>query len=427
VSTPGPMPPGRPGLVAPGLPGAGTSGSRKRSAPPSGARQSLVAPGRPGAGTSRILLTGATGFLGREVLVRLLAEGREVLALTRPRSPDAAEARARLEAIVADTAPGTSTAGLSVAHGDVVEDGLGLAPWAEAWLAEGPVHVVHGAADVRFDLPWREIERQNVGGTRNVVALARKLAEAGRLHRLDYVSTAYVAGDRRDLAREDELDVGQRPRNVYERSKLLAEGVLRDAMAEGLPATVHRPSIIVGDSRTGRAASFKVLYWPMKIYATGRWRLCFGRPDATIDVVPVDFVAEAMVRLLGQEAAVGRTLHLAAGPEGQSTIGELAGLAERFFGGRPVRYFDPMIYQRWLRPIVKPLLGLVRPDVARRGGVYLPYLIANPSFDTAGLRALLGPEGPAVPRVTDYFETIMRFARETDFGRREPPPALSAG
>jgi hypothetical protein len=76
VSTPGPMPPGRPGLVAPGLPGAGTSGSRKRSAPPSGARQSLVAPGRPGAGTSRILLTGATGFLGREVLVRLLAEGR---------------------------------------------------------------------------------------------------------------------------------------------------------------------------------------------------------------------------------------------------------------------------------------------------------------------------------------------------------------
>ncbi len=375
----------------------------------------------------RVLLTGATGFLGREVLVRLLARGHEVLVTTRQRGAEVeAEATARLRAMVTEVEPGTPLPRLTVAFADVADPQLALSESGRRWLdAPEPVTVVHGAAEVRFDLPYEEMHRQNVLGTDHVLRLARRLAEGGRLVRFDHVSTAFVAGDRTDLVLEAQRDEGQRPRNAYERSKLAAEARVASARAEGLPVTVHRPSIIVGDSRTGRASSFKVLYWPMKVYARGRFRTVFGRPDCTLDVVPVDFVAEALVRLLEEPEAIGRTLHLAAGPGRQATLLELVRLAERRFARRPVRFIDPDVYQRWLRPVLRPLLLLLRPDVARRGGVFLPYLRSNPSFDTREASALLAPHGIVPPPVSAYFEAILDYAEASDFGRRAVLPDQS--
>ncbi len=374
----------------------------------------------------RVLLTGATGFVGRELLVRLLARGDDVLALTRPRDgEDDAAAQARLLALVERTEPGTPITGLTAGLGDVTAAGLSPSPATRRWLeAAGPVAIVHGAAEVRFDLPREEMRRQNVEGTANVLALARGLAERGRLAAVHHVSTAFVAGDRTDLVAEADLDAGQRPRNEYERSKLEAEGLVRAAQAGGLPVAVHRPSIVVGDARTGRASSYKVLYWPMKVYARGRFRTVFGRPGCTVDVVPVDFVADALAHLLADPAAPGRTFHLAAGPARQARIIDLVRVAEARFGRRPVRFVDPDVYERWLRPVVRPLLRLVRPDVARQGGVFLPYLRSNPSFDVQGATAVLAPAGLAPPPVLAYFDTIMAYAQATDFGRR---PALPSG
>ncbi|MCK6552846.1 SDR family oxidoreductase [Myxococcota bacterium] len=368
------------------------------------------------------LLTGATGFLGREVLARLLRRGAPVLVTSRPKPGEPIEAaRQRLVDVVRSTDPEAPTHALTVAFGDVTHAGLGLGAEGQTWLeGQDRVHVIHGAAEVRFDLPWDVMHAQNVGGTENVLALARTLADRGRLVRVDHVSTAYVAGDRTDVAREHETDVGQRPRNDYERSKLAAELSVERARREGLPIAVHRPSIIVGDSRTGRASSFKVLYWPMKVYARGRWRTVFGRPGCAIDVVPVDYVADALVHLLDRSEAIGKTFHLAAGVERQSSITELVALAEQRFRRGRIRYVDPDFYMRWLRPIVRPILRVLRPEVAERGGVYLPYLRSNPSFAIDEATKLLAPAGLMPPRVTDYFDTILRYAEESDFGRRDP-------
>lgn len=376
-----------------------------------------------------VLLTGATGFMGREVLVRLLRQGHPVLAVTRaaPGERPDGEGPGRIHALAAEVDPGAPLGGLTAAWADITQPGLGLSPGGRAWLAaQERVQVVHGAAEVRFDLPLGLMRERNVQGTLHVLELARTLAEQGRLHRLEHISTCYVAGDREDRVLESEVDVGQRARNAYERTKLEAEVAVAAARQEGLPITVHRPSIIVGDSRTGRASTFKVLYWPMKVYARGRFRTVFGRPGCPVDVVPVDYVADAVVHLMGRPEAAGRTFHLAAGPEGQSTIAALAAQAQEIFQRRPVRYIDPDLYLKWLRPIVRPILRLVRPDVAERGGVYLPYLKGNPSFDTTEARGLLAPAGLAAPRVEDYFGRIMRFALETDFGRRALPAYSSS-
>jgi thioester reductase-like protein len=379
-----------------------------------------------------VFMTGATGFLGREVLVRLLEKGARVLVTTRRRSHESGDdARARLVEVIQRTSSeaARATDRLTVAFADVAEEDLALAPEAAKWLDESsdPIQVVHGAAEVRFDLPWTVMHKMNVAGTANVIALSARLAEKGRLQRLDHISTTFIAGDRTDLALETEIDIGQRPRNSYERSKLEAEKVIAKARGEGLPITVHRPSIIVGDSRTGRASSFKVLYWPMKVYARGRWRTMFGRPDCTLDVVPVDFVADAMIALLDDPSALHKTVHLAAGRERQSTIGEVVEIAEAIFERGRVRYVDPDLYMKWLRPIVRPILALIRPDVAERGGVYLPYFRSNPSFSVAQASALLEKHRLEPPAVRDYFGRIVAFAKITDFGRMDAPLELSAG
>ncbi len=372
--------------------------------------------------SARVLMTGATGFLGREVLLRLLARGDHVHVTTRLKPGEGlADADARLRALVRGLDPTVSLERLVVVRADVTEPRLGLGEADVDALLHGdaPVHVLHGAAEVRFDLPREVMERQNVVGTRNVVALARELAARGRLARLDYVSTAFVAGAYVGVAPEAPASDSAPPRNEYERSKRLAEA---EVWGSGLPFCIHRPSIIVGDSRTGRAASFKVLYWPLKLYARGYWRLVFGRPGCLVDVVPVDYVADAMLALLDTPEALGRAFHLAAGPARQARIDVLARQAERFFRRRRVRFLDPDFYFRWLRPVLLPLLRLFRPGLAERGRVFLPYLTDNPAFATDAAEALLAPRGLTPPRVEAYFDVIMAYARDTDFGRR---PALA--
>ena len=174
----------------------------------------------------RVLLTGATGFVGREVLVRLLKNGESVLVITRPRGSTETldDARARLLDIVDRTDASADPRALRVGFGDVTEPGLGLCPADHEWLrGDTPVHIVHGAAQVRFDLPYAELQRQNVDGTGHVLDLAQELHQRGLLLRLDYISTAFIAGDRETLALEGEIDVGQTHRNGYERSKMNAE------------------------------------------------------------------------------------------------------------------------------------------------------------------------------------------------------------
>jgi thioester reductase-like protein len=122
--------------------------------------------------------------------------------------------------------------------------------------------------------------------------------------------------------------------NTYEQTKYEAELLLREAMAE-LPIAVHRPSIVVGDSRTGQTGAWKVLYWPLKVIARGWLPVIPYDPDSTLDIVPVDFVADAVLALARDPGTVGGTFHLAAGPDRDTTTGEMFPRVFRMLSRRP--------------------------------------------------------------------------------------------
>ncbi len=335
-----------------------------------------------------VLLTGATGFVGKEILDRFLDRGRRVFALVRAEDDDAAARRL------------SPHAHLTAVAGDIERPGLGLAEPAAARLAEEVTTVVHCAASVSFDLSLEDSRRVNVEGTRKVLDLAHRCEQ---LERLSYISTAYVAGEPRRLFGEDELDVGQRFRNPYERSKFEAERMVRER-ARGLPLQVLRPSIVVGDSRTGRTSSFNVLYGPLKAFARGAIPAIPARRSSPVDIVPVDYVADRTVDL----AEHGRdgTYHLVAG-RNATTVGRLLDLASAQLGQRPPAVLPPAAYRRLLHPwLRRKYSGL------RRLEVYFPYFSMRVRFDDRRL-------GPAPP-VEEYFHRLVEFAERARWGRALP-------
>jgi thioester reductase-like protein len=369
----------------------------------------------------RVVITGATGFLGREVLRRLaerLPEARFVLLV---REREGQSAQSRVEALLAELFAPAQLDGvrdrIEVHAADLTVERFGLTEPAYASLADGTTHVIHSAATVRFDHPLEQARRINVGGTESVLALVKEVQRRGSLQSLVYIGTAFVAGTRLGLVREEELDVRQAFRNTYERTKCEAEKVVRAHM-DDVPTVIARPSIIVGDSHTGITTSFKTIYWPLKVYAKHRWRTVPGYPDAVVDIVPVDFVADAVVQLALDENAIGRCVHLCAGPEGSATIRQIGTFASEFFGVAPPRFFDPGFFLAVLRPILHATVWGKRRRVLRNGRFYLPYFRMQTAYDTTHARALLGPAGIRAPHVTQYLEKLFRYCLDSDWGKR---------
>jgi thioester reductase-like protein len=369
----------------------------------------------------RVVITGATGFLGREVLRRLaerLPEARFAL-LVRGREGETADDRVGglLRQLFPSPARESVRRRIEVHETDLTLERLGLPESVYTSLADETTHLIHSAASVRFDHPLEKARRINVGGTESVVALAEEAQRRGSLRSFVYIGTAFVAGTRTGLVREEELDVGQGFRNTYERTKCEAEKLVRAHM-DDVPTVIARPSIIVGDSHTGITTSFKTIYWPLKVYAKHRWRTVPGHPDAVVDIVPVDFVADGVAHLALNEKAIGRCAHLCAGPEGSATIRQIGTFASEFFGIAPPRFFDPGFFLAVLRPILYATLWGRRRRVLKNGRLYLPYFRMQTTYDTTHARALLGPADIRAPKVTEYLGKLFRYCLDSDWGKR---------
>lgn len=351
-------------------------------------------PDNPGPDT--VLLTGATGFLGMEVLARLLDEPHtEVLALIRADDDEAAAARLQtvLETLGDDDHPGVAR--VKAVRGDVTTRGLGLSDSDRELVLAKATHVVHCAACIEFTLPLEEARSINVGGTSNVLTVVRKLHDAGQLERFVHVSTAYVAGDHDGLHAEADLVVGQSFRNTYEQSKTEAELMLREH-ATDLPLAVVRPSIVVGDQESGWTPAFNVIYWPLQAFARGLLEEVPVDPGALVDIVPVDYVADGIVAVM-RHADPPRTVSLVAG-ERAVTNRELIELTCAHLQREPPRLLD-----------VGNGVGLQSADV------YVPYFDVHTRFDDRRARAMLQS---AAPPLAGYIAAILDYATLARWGKR---------
>ena len=360
-----------------------------------------------------LLLTGSTGFLGMELLARLLEDtDRRVWAPVR--AGDDAEAAARLRATLATLLPdpGEYSERVVAFAADLTRPRLGLDTrrWDE--IAEHVDEIIHSAASVSFTLPIEEARQINLDGTRRMLDLAEACSDRGGLRRFAHVSTAYVAGDHSGSFSERDHDLGQGFNNTYELSKWEAERLVR-SRGDRLPVQIFRPSIIVGDERSGWTASFNVIYTPLRAYARGGLPLIPARRSAPVDIVPVSYVARSILAL--GDAAADRTFQLVAGPE-SPTIGELIDRTVDHLDGPPIRTVWPAVYRRTVEPV---LMRRATPSQRRwleAGKVFFPYFSTGVRFKTDATRSALAPLGVRAPALGDYFERLLDFAVDCRWG-----------
>ena len=326
----------------------------------------------------RILVTGAAGLLGGETSARLIAAGHTVTGLVH-RNPD----------IRANDGRRVDVAAI---RGDVSRPRFG---WDEEQLREVAAQhdlLVHCAATVRFDLAEEDYRAVNVDG----VAHALALAQAGDMDFL-HVSTAYVCGARDGLIRESDPLPDAGFANGYEASKAAGERLVR---ASGLRWAIARPSIVVGEHESGAIRQFDTTYAAFKLIAEGRVRHMPARADATLDFVPLDHVAGALVDLAERmEEAAGGTFHLVSGQP--LPVADFTGA----IGAYPQFHEPELVAPEDFDPALLP--ALERRLFRRVAGLYASYFQRDPHFDARDLNALTGsacpPTGqPYIRRLIDY-------------------------
>jgi thioester reductase-like protein len=362
--------------------------------------------------SGELLITGATGFVGMEVLGRYLESSDErIIAPVRAADDRAATERIRgtLRELFGIRARRYERRVEGVAA-DLTEPGLGICETRRDEIAGRVDQIIHSAASVSFGLPLEESRRINLEGTRRVLELAELAQQRGGLKRYAHVSTAYVAGTHSGRFQEDDHDVGQEFRNSYEQSKFEAEGLVR-AKRE-LPTTILRPSIVVGDRRSGWTAAFNVLYWPLRAFARGLYPAVPAIATAPVDVVSIDYVADAIYSLCQSRAGVGKTYHVTAG-RNVSSVGELVDAASRYFKRPPPQVLEPAEFEDY----AKGLTGVQRSAIGE-SAVFFPYFSCSTEFDNTRARARLEPAGINASPLASYLERLLDFATLTRWGKR---------
>lgn len=394
--------------------------------------------------TGRILLTGGTGFLGSHILHELLIRGYNITVLARPDGQFSAQARIRQlldwfgldgdrpSRLEAPDVPGVPV----IIEGCIDQPNLGLNPPEYAALLNSVTEIVHCASDTSFSARKKtSIEITNITGMKNVL----DFAVSGQCSFFHYVSTAYAAGRKAGVCKE-ELVENRVFTNFYEETKCRAEWMASERCGqEGIRLSIYRPSIVYGDSETGRSLRFNAVYYPIKMLLflknlyeadireqggrragemgvkltdEGFLYLPIRVPvveNGGLNLIPVNFFTRAFAALM-EDCLEGGIFHII--NKRLTRIEDVIDYSQRLFG---IEGFEP--YQdRGDNAIPRNALETL---YDRYLEVYLPFIRDTRIFDDQKADSILSKREVACPDFDfEVFSRCMTYAIECEWGSR---------
>jgi thioester reductase-like protein len=342
-------------------------------------------------------ITGFPGFIASRLLKRLAAQGARFIVLVQPALVD----RARSEIVEIAAAAGCSTDQFSIVVGDISQSSLALSTEHIAMVRASVTRVFHLAAFYDLAVSRELALRINVEGTKNVNAFVRTLPHLRHYH---HVSTCYVAGKREGRIFETELRHDAGFRNFYEESKYLAELEV-EALKSELPVTIHRPAVVCGDSKTGETVKYDGVYYLILYllqWPSGLSQFNIGNHEVSLNLVPIDFVVDAMANLAFDDAAIGKTLQLA--DPAPLTTHQLFNAIATSIGDRRSKITVPPPWVEFL---------LMSPPAPRITGLphhAVPYFFVQQTYDSTQAQKLLNQQGIRCPPFASYVDTIVEYA-----------------
>ncbi len=368
-----------------------------------------------------VLLTGATGLLGRYLLRDLLLADVPVATVVRSSRRQSAEDRVEAlmrswEDMLCRELPRPH-----VLEGDICEPDFGLDFSGKLWIERHCDAVLHNAASLSFVATSEDGEpyRSNIGGTQNALNLCRDTG----IHDFYHVSTAYIAGLRTGRVFENELDVGHKLSNPYEESKVAAEKLVRSADFLS-PPTVFRPAIIIGDSETGFTTTFHGFYACLELAhrltnslgVVGTNAISEEKNRISLDgtetknLIPVNWVSEVITHIVTHPQFHGQTYHLT--PRQSVTTKMIRDVMEEAYGFYQAEFVGHGTVIENQTEIERLFYEHIR--------VYDSYWRDDPTFDTTNLEAAC-PHLPCPTVDRALLGRLSAKAMEMDFKWRDKP------
>ena len=363
-----------------------------------------------------VLVTGATGVVGSAVVPLLLAEPQTAVRLiVRARSRQ--ELEERIEGLwsfwgVDHDHPWRAR--LQAFAGDVGQPSLGLEGGLYRALTDEMTHVIHAAGSVRLNESIDEARRTALDGARHIATFALACRRSGSSAKLEFVSTVGVAGRRPGVLAEQPLTEPRTFHNTYEAAKAEAEAYLLTEQAHGLRLTIHRPSMVVGDSRTGTVLRFQVFYY-LSDFLTGKrtYGIVPDAPAFALDIIPVDYVARAIQLSAERRDTDGCVFHLCSGPGRAVRLTDFIEQIRTIYSAHGVQLPRVrFVSLSRLRALVD-IAGTVSVGRSRRALRSLPhflrYLEGQPRFASVHTEHFFRRLGLTVPPVPEYLSTVLGF------------------
>lgn len=346
-----------------------------------------------------IFLTGFPGFIAERLVKRLAKSDVQFFLLVQSQFIE--KAKQDIEKISSETH--VLLENFAIIEGDITLETLGISPNDLEIVRIETTEVFHLAAIYDLSVERDPAFRVNVEGTKNVNSLVRTLPN---LTRYNYVSTCYIAGKREGEIFENELEHDAGFRNYYEETKYLAEIEVENLKSE-IPTAIFRPSVVVGDSKTGETSKYDGIYYLIlylrKFPALFRF-VNVGNKEVQLNLVPVDFVVEGLAALAGDDLSIGKTIALA-DPNPLNTK-ELFDEISKVFTNKISLITPPAdLLEKFMRtPFSSMISGLPQSAVS--------YFHVKQLYDTKIGEELLKPHNISCPNFRDYIANLIKFVEE---------------
>ncbi len=358
---------------------------------------------------NRILLTGATGLLGRYILRELLTcKNNSIFILVRPLKGFSAEERFRqvLQYLFIDVKDFKKYHKyVTLLEGDHLSPNFGLTNKEFNNLKNNVAEIYHSAALAEFRQPLERVRQVNVYGTLNVLNFAN---QCPNLNKLNHVSTAFIAGNFKGLFLEDHLNVKQKFNNTYEQSKFEAEILLNKLMNKHrkgnrkFDIVIYRPSIVVGELKNGKTCNFRMFYQPFRSLSKGVFKKIPLNINTVLNLIPPEEAARKIVDISRRVKQDG-TYHILGSPA--VPVVRLMELASDYFKFKlpkfvPIEKFDFNELTPLQRVILEP---------------YFPYFNFRALFDYQNTVRVLRAEAGGGKIDDKFIKRLFRYAKQERF------------
>ena len=359
-------------------------------------------------------ITGATGVVGSALLEKILTRMAQVTILIR--ADTEASAHDRMKSVVGHCAiPAHAARFIRVIRGDLCRPHLGVSTSDYRHLTNSCTHIIHCAGNVHMNLSLAEARRQTLSMTNGVLEL---MAASDAAKKMEFVSTVGVAGRMRGKLSETWCNHPRTFHNSYEAAKSESEQLVREGMASGLPITVHRPSMVVGNSRTGKTIAFQVFYYLCEFICGGHSHGILPRFNGMrLDIIPSDYVAALLEASSLTGDSHGPILHSCSGRTGSIELASLVEKVRKCFvqSGRrlpPVRFLPVPLFKMALA-VMKPLLPPKRKRALGALPYFLSYLEEKQYFDNTMTKQFSQSNDIDLPKVDEYLEKVLQYYLST--------------